>query len=430
MVLLDPKPPLREDLQRFIKDQRTLKAFEKIFELIPSQLNLNLELLEEALDAAASAESNAINAIALVYFLKQMVETVSLQNNCECQRQDDDFENSSIHQNQIDDIGNAYVLPRILSLDALEFDLNHPHLYKVGRLAWDMNDDTLNLGHSGGVIQQIGEELYARVTNSTGSTITNGQFVGLIGSGTAVAPYIANGSAPPMYAVGVATQDILNGQRGRLTVWGRVRGFDTSAWSVGTILYSSPSVAGGLTNIKPTAPNLVIPVGVVTVSDASNGEIFVRPIIEQQLYYGSFLKTANASPASINTAYAITFDTTQVSNGISVGTPTSRIVAANSGLYSFNVSFQVKSGSASAKTIWFWFRKNGVDIANSSLKRSFDSNNITTQTRSQRISMNAGDYVEVMWASDDTNVSLEYTASTAFAPAAPSCVLSVEQIQQ
>lgn len=430
MVLLDPKPPLRSDLQRFIKDQRTLKAFEKIFELIPSQLNLNLELLEEALDAAASAESNAINAIALVYFLKQLAETVALQNNCECQHQVDDFENSLTHQNQIDDIGNAYVLPRILSLDAVEFDLNHPHLYKVGRLAWDMNDDTLNLGHSGGVIQQIGEELYARVTNATGSTITNGQFVGLTGSGTAVAPYIANGSAPPMYAVGVATQDILNGQRGRLTVWGRVRGFDTSSWAVGTILYSSPSVAGGLTSTKPTAPNLVIPVGVVTISDASNGEIFVRPIIEQQLYYGSFLKTANASPAVVNTAYAITFDTTQVSNGISLGTPTSRIVAANSGLYSFNVSFQIQSGSASAKTIWFWFRKNGVDIANSSLKRSFDSNNITTQTRSQRISLNAGDYVEVMWASDDTNVSLEYTASTAFAPAAPSCVLSVEQIQQ
>lgn len=419
MVLLDPKPPLREDLQRFIKDQRTLKAFEKIFELIPSQLNINLELLEQALDAAASAEANAVNALALVYFLKQIAETIALQNNCECQK-----------PNQIEDIDNPYVLPRVLPLDALEFDLNHPHLIKVGRLAWDVNDDTLNLGHSGGVIQQIGEELYARVTNTTGSTITNGQFVGLTGSGTAVAPYIANNSTPPMYVIGVATQDIPNGQRGRLTVWGRVRGLNTSSWSVGNILYSSPTVAGGLTNIKPTAPNLVIPVGVVTASDASNGEIFVRPVIEQQLYYGAFLRTTNVSPAAINTAYPVEFDTTQVTNGISIGTPSSRVVAAHSGLYSFNVSFQVKSSSASAKTIWFWFRKNGGDIANSSLKRSFDSNNITTQTRTQRISMNAGDYVEIMWASDDTNVSLEYTASTAFAPAAPSCVLSVEQIQQ
>lgn len=431
MVLLDPKPPLREDLQRFIKDQRTLKAFEKIFEIIPSQLNVNIELLEQALDAAASAESNAINAIALVYLLKQLAETAALQNTCECLRQVDDFENSSIHKNQIDDIGNPYVHPRTISYDAVDFDTNHPHQYKVGRLAWDVNDDTLNLGHSGGVIQQIGEELYARVTNTTGSTITNGQFIGLSGTGTSVTPFIANASVPPLYSIGVATQDIPNGERGRLTVWGRVRGLNTSSWVVGSILYASPTIAGALTTTKPTAPNLVIPVGVVTASDITEGEIFVRPLIEQQLYYGAFIKTATTSPAAIDTAYPITFDTTQVSNGVAIGSLTSRIVAAHSGLYSFNASFQLVSGNSSVKNVWMWFRKNGVDVPNSSIIRSLESGTaVATQSRSQFFSLNAGDYIELMWAADNTNVTLDARAATGFAPAAPSCVLTVEQVQQ
>lgn len=431
MAAIDAKTPLRSELARVFKDQRMIKAFEQLFELVPKALDSNQTLIEEALNSSANAESNAALLFALLIVVQQMAEESALKNECVFVAHECDIHNSNLLLTSNEDIQNTDFQSRKLTLDSIGFDTSNSHAIGVGSLAWNSGDDTLNLGHSGGVIQQIGEEIFARITNSTGSTITNGQFIGLTGSGTAVTPFLANASVPPLYSIGVATQDIPSGERGRLTVWGRVRGLNTSSWAVGSILYSSSTISGGLTNIKPTAPNLVIPVGVVTASHATDGEIFVRPLIEQQLYYGAFVKTITASPAVIDTAYPITFDTTQVSNGVALGSPTSRIVAINSGLYSFNASFQLASGNSSIKNVWMWFRKNGVDVPNSSIIRSLESGTaVATQSRSQFFSLNAGDYIELIWAANNTNVTLDARAATGFAPAAPSCVLTVEQIQQ
>lgn len=419
MALQDPKAPLRSELAKVFKDQRTLKAFEKIFELIPSQLNINEELLEAALIAAESADANSVSAIALVAMANALAEYAALQND------------SPVEWVSNEDIHNISEPSRKIPVDYLEFDTTNLFVNKLGRLAWNPTDDTLNIGHSDGVVQQVGEETFVRITNSTGTTILNGEFIGLTGTGTTTGRYIANGTLPPIYAVGVATQNILNGQRGRLTVWGRVRDLNTSSWPVGSTLYVSPTVAGALTNVKPTAPNLVIPVGVVTFSHATDGEIFVRPVIEQQLYYGAFSNTVDATLMAANTATAITFNNTEVSNGISLGSPASRVVAAHAGLYSFNVSFQLTSTSSSVKNVRLWFRKNGVDVPNSTLMKSLESNAaIATQTRSYFFSLNAGDFIELYWAADDTNVTLDAIPATAYSPAAPSCVLAVEQIQQ
>lgn len=88
---MDPKPPLREDLQRFIKDQRTLKAFEKIFELIPSQLNLNNDLLEAIQIAADNANAQAFLAIALIDAVNKLLELKVLEPlaTCNCKQYED-----------------------------------------------------------------------------------------------------------------------------------------------------------------------------------------------------------------------------------------------------------------------------------------------------------------------------------------------------
>jgi hypothetical protein len=222
-----------------------------------------------------------------------------------------------------------------------------------------------------------------------------------------------------------------SGEKGYCTAWGFVRDIDTSAFSVGDILYASPSTAGALTNVKPTAPNNVIPIAACIVSDATAGVIFVRPTIEQMKYYGVFAKTSDASPAVINTAYALTFDSTRISNGVVIGTPTSRIVVPTSGLYQFSCTIQLTSGSSSAKSIWVWFRKNGVDISNSARIVTSDLNNgYIPVSVNEPISLAANDYVELMYAADSTNVTVDNVAATAFAPAAPAVVLEVTQIQQ
>ena len=316
------------------------------------------------------------------------------------------------------------------AVNFIDFELNPVHTNQVGRLTWNQTDDTINIHHSGGVTQQIGEETYARVTNNTGSAFNNGDLIGLTGTGTTVGKYVANGSAPPIYAIGLATENIAIGQRGRLTVYGRVRGLNTAPYAVGDTLYANPSVAGALTNIKPTAPNIVIPVGVVTASSATDGEVFVRPILDQQLYYGAFIKTVDVSPTAINTANAITFDTTSVANGVSV-VSNSRVTVAHSGLYAFNASFQLTSTNASIKNVYMWFRKNGVDVPNTTIIRSLESSNaVAVQSRMMFFSLAANDYIELMWASDSTNVTLDARAATGFSPTAPAVLLTVNQIQQ
>ena len=48
----------------------------------------------------------------------------------------------------------------------------------------------------------------------------------------------------------------------------------------------------------------------------------------------------------------------------------------------------------------------------------------------ETISLAANEYVELAFAADSTNVTVDSVASTAFAPAAPAAVLSVTQVQQ
>ena len=277
---------------------------------------------------------------------------------------------------------------------------------------------------------------YTVVQNTTGTTIPKGAVVGFAGVGSnnvlSVAPYLADGSQPSLYILGIMAEDLPDsGATGLCCVWGNVAGIDTSAFSVGDILYASPTVAGALTNVKPTAPDNVIPVAAVLISSATAGDIFVRPTIEQQKYYGEFTKTTDQTPAAVDTAYALTFDNTEKANGISIGSPTSRIVAAQSGLYQFNVTIQLTSSNSSDKDVWFWFRKNGTDVANSSRLITVSiSGGYAPVALIESFSLEENDYIEVMFAAEDTAVTVDNVAATAFAPAAPAVVLSITQVQQ
>jgi hypothetical protein len=174
-----------------------------------------------------------------------------------------------------------------------------------------------------------------------------------------------------------------------------------------------------------------MPIAQVRVVSATVGEIAIRPTIEQQLFYGSFIKTADQTPSAANTAQALTWSSALIANGVSIGSPTSRIVVDNAGLYKFSVSLQLTSSSASVKNVWIWFRKNGVDIANTSMITSLDSATaIRSPSRDLFFSLLAGDYIEIMFASDSTNMTVDNIAATAFAPAAPAAILTVNQEQQ
>jgi hypothetical protein len=347
-----------------------------------------------------------------------------------------------LYFNQLDDALDVALGPVRGPFDYVDFNETATYPAQLARVGWSSADQTLQIGMDYGVIQQVGQETYARVENSTGSTIPNGSLVGFAGAGALstlqVAPYLADGASPSLYVLGVMTHELPDsGQKGYCTVWGNVRDLNTTGapygetWSVGDILYASPTVAGGFTNIKPTAPNNVVPVAAVVAVSATVGEIFVRPTVQQMQYYGTFAKTDSQSPVAINTEYLLTFTNTQISNGVVIGSPASRIVVPQSGLYRFDANLQLTSSSSSQKAVWVWFKKNGTAVPNSARILTTDINSgYLPLTLQETISLGANQYVELAFASDSTAVSVSSVASTAFAPAAPAIVLNVTQAQQ
>jgi hypothetical protein len=304
----------------------------------------------------------------------------------------------------------------------------------VFRVNWNPTDAALEVDLEYGVVQQVGQELYARVRNSTGVTIPNGTVVGFSGAtndAIQAVPYLADGTQSTLYALGVMTHDLPDsGQKGYCTTLGFVREVDTSAFTQGDVLYASPTTAGAFTNVKPTAPNSVVSLGLVMQVSSTDGVIFVRPVIEQQKAYGTFSRNTNYSPAVINTPYAIEFGGAVLSNGVTIGTPASRIVTAGSGFYSVSASLQYSSSNAAAKNIYSWVRRNGVDVVDSSRVIGITGNNVYTSVFvAESVSMNAGDYIEVMFAVTDTSVTLAAVPATAFAPNSPAANLVIQQIQ-
>lgn len=289
-----------------------------------------------------------------------------------------------------------------------------------------------------GAVAQASLETYARVQNSTGSTIPKGTVVGFAGVGSnnvlSIAPYLADGSTPSLYILGVMDETLPDsGAQGAVCVWGHVTNIDTSAFNVGDVLYASPTVAGGFTNVKPTAPDNVIPLAAVLVKSATAGEIFVRPTIEQQKYYGQFSRTTNLVAAAIDTAYAIPLTDVEIEDGITLeGSPTTRLKVPESGLYQFNVRYQFTSSNASSKVVRTWFRRNGTtDYPDSTALNSLESNGAyIASTVSDFFSLQANDYIELMWAVSDTALLLSAVPATAYAPTSASVLVSVTQIQQ
>jgi hypothetical protein len=396
----------RDQLAAFLTDQQQIRQFELLFATVDQiQVIVGTDFEYQADTAAATANEALAQISRLAQSLELLATAPVIQNN------------------------NSVVT------DYIDLSESPAPVNKTRRLSWNTTDQTVNLGMEYGVTQQIGQEIYARVGNTTGVTIPNGTVVGFAGAtanALLVAPYLADGSQPTIYILGVMTHDLPDsGEKGYCTTWGFVRDLDTSAFAVGDLLYASPTVAGELTNVKPTAPDNVIPLASCVTSNATTGVIFVRPTITQMQYYGVFTKTTDQTPAVINTEYLLTFDNTQISNGVTIGGTTSQIIVPESGLYQFDATVQLTSGSSSSKNIWVWWKKNGTAIANSARLVTSDINNgYIPIALNETVSLAANEYVELAFAADSTNITVDSVAATAFAPAAPAVVLSVTQVQQ
>lgn len=141
---------------------------------------------------------------------------------------------------------------------------------------------------------------------------------------------------------------------------------------------------------------------------------------------GSFHDETTQTAAAPNTAYSITFNKTDYSQGVYLGTPTSRVYVDRPGLYNFQFSAQFSSTNASSKDVYIWAAINGANVAQSATRITMKgSGEEFVAAWNFFLRMNTGDYFELKWATTDITVHIEASAATAFSPAIPSVILTV-----
>lgn len=142
--------------------------------------------------------------------------------------------------------------------------------------------------------------------------------------------------------------------------------------------------------------------------------------------HGSFYDTTTQTAAVINTAYPVTLNSTTISDGVYIGTPTSRVYVDRVGTYNFQFSIQLKKASSNAKEVYIWCRVNGVDVTYSATQVTLAGNNAAVVAAWNFVlELNAGDYFELVWSTDDTGCQIVSIPSASPAPGIPSVILTV-----
>jgi len=185
--------------------------------------------------------------------------------------------------------------------------------------------------------------------------------------------------------------------------------------------------------------------------------------------YAEFVKTTTVTAAAINTPYAITMDTPLFDNGIHLGTPTSRIVFDEGGVYLLAFSAQILATSANAIEFNFWPRLDGADVPFNRITTNTKANGVTTVvsrttsanaiefnfwprldgadvpfnrittntkangvttvvSRTIAFTISAGSYIEVIWQVDDLSGQLVANPAATL-PSSPSVTLSITRIR-
>lgn len=138
---------------------------------------------------------------------------------------------------------------------------------------------------------------------------------------------------------------------------------------------------------------------------------------------------------SISAGTVITFNTTDISDGITLVSG-SQITVPNTGKYNLQFSAQFKNTTNAQEDATVWLRINGVDLANSATqytvpaRKSAGIFGYSVSSLTFLLDLNANDYVQIAWLPTSTSVTLEHlpaSVSPAY-PAIPSIIAVMVQV--
>lgn len=184
-----------------------------------------------------------------------------------------------VNQNQANIVSDLQQIQTIGDPNWIQFNTSAISTPNVGRLQWNDTDGTLEFQMKGGAVtQQIGMEQVLHVKAANNGGLVEGKVIYATGSdgvNITVAYAQANGEAPSSKTLAVMTETVTGGNKGYATTFGLVRGLNTSTLTEGAAVWLSPTVAGGMTTTKPSAPNHLVFIGYCLRSNSNNGVVFV-----------------------------------------------------------------------------------------------------------------------------------------------------------
>jgi hypothetical protein len=153
------------------------------------------------------------------------------------------------------------------------------------------------------------------------------------------------------------------------------------------------------------------------------------------LPYGAWQDSTTQSAASTTSAYAITLNTTDYAEGITLQS-SSQFKVTYSGIYNIQFSLQLSNLANSTENVDVWFRVNGTDVPKSNSmfglaprKTSTDPYHVIAALN-YFASLTANDYVQIMWATTSTSVTIEAqgTKTSPTRPSTPSAIVTMQYV--
>lgn len=148
--------------------------------------------------------------------------------------------------------------------------------------------------------------------------------------------------------------------------------------------------------------------------------------------YGAFQSLVDQTIASTTTAYAMTLDTTDYTNGVYLSN-SSRMNVRNAGIYNLQWSGQFENTDSSDHNVYVWLRKNGTNVVASTGLVAIPSKHGAVDGHTIAgwnffIELAANDYIELYWSADSTAVSLQFYAAGS-SPTKPSTASLIATMQ-
>ena len=147
--------------------------------------------------------------------------------------------------------------------------------------------------------------------------------------------------------------------------------------------------------------------------------------------FGAFSSDSDQAAVSTTAAYAITYDVTDISDSVYLSN-SSRLNVTYPGVYNLQFSIQFNNTDTQIHDVDVWAAVNGTNVDNSNSRFSVPNSHGGTDGHliaalNLFLSMEAGDYVELYWATTNTAVTIEHlpAASSPTRPETPSVIATM-----